>query len=120
MVVGDHFIPAEYYVDALRQVCGPDYGPVTTVRWAGDKAGQHEAQQRMEWDGPEAVPTPAEIVAAVGEAEVLAVHYAPVPKAVLAAAPNLKAVVVARAGLENVDREAARERGIEVFGVAGR
>jgi D-3-phosphoglycerate dehydrogenase len=120
VVVGDHFIPAEYYVDALRQVCGPDYGPVTTVEWAGDKAGQHEAQQRMEWDGPEAVPVPAEIVAAVADAEVLAVHYAPVPKAVLAAAPRLKAVVVARAGLENVDREAARERGIEVFGVAGR
>lgn len=37
VVVGDHFIPAEYYVNALRQVCGPDFGPVSTVDWAGDK-----------------------------------------------------------------------------------
>lgn len=120
VVVGDHFIPAEYYVDALRQVCGPDFGPVTTVDWAGDRKAQHAAQQRMEWDGPEAVPAPQEVVDAVADAEVLALHFAPVPKAVLDAAPALKAVVVARAGLENVDREAARERGIEVFGVAGR
>jgi D-3-phosphoglycerate dehydrogenase len=120
VVVGDHFIPAEYYVKALREICGPDFGPVTTVDWAGDKKSQHTAQQRMEWDGPEAAPAPTEIIAAVADAEVLALHFAPVPKAVLDAAPRLKAVVVARAGLENVDREAAKERGIEVFGVAGR
>jgi len=120
VVVGDHFIPAVYYVKALREVCGPEFGPVTTVDWAGDKKAQHTAQQRMEWDGPEAVPAPREIIDAVADAEVLALHFAPVPKAVLDAAPALKAVVVARAGLENVDREAAKERGIEVFGVAGR
>ncbi|AHH95373.1 2-hydroxyacid dehydrogenase [Kutzneria albida] len=120
LVIGDHFIPAEYYVDALGVACGPNFGPVRTVQWAGDKAAQHEAQQRMEWEGPDAVPVPEEIVAAAAEAEVLALHFAPVPTAVMDAAPNLKAVAVARAGLENVDLAAAKERGIEVMGVAGR
>lgn len=120
LVVGDHFIPAEYYVTALRQVCGPDFGPIKTVDWSGDKRAQHTAQQWMEWEGPDAVPVPEEILAAVADAEVLALHFAPVPSAVLDAAPNLKAVVVARAGLENVDLKAAKDRGIVVSGIAGR
>ena len=83
------------------------------VSWAGESAEeQHHLQQVMEQDGPEAVPSPEEIVSAVGDAEVVAVHFAPIPEAVLDAGPNLKAVVVARAGYENVNVEAADGRGI--------
>lgn len=120
VVVGDHFIPGQLYSDALLERCGPEFGPVTAVDWSGDKHTQHSLQQRMEWRGPAAVPTPVEVCAAVADAEVLAVHYAPVPEAVLRAAPRLRAVVVARAGLENVDIAAATERGVQVTGVAGR
>jgi len=91
LIVGDHFIGPEAFQEAVARVLGPDFGPVRTVRWAGADA----AEQVMEKDGPEAVPTPDEVVEAAGEAEVLLVHFAPVPKAVLEAAPRLKAVVVA-------------------------
>ncbi|MGW7366134.1 hypothetical protein ACWGI8_22525 [Streptomyces sp. NPDC054841] len=74
----------------------------------------------MELHGPEAVPVPDEIVDSVGEAEVLAVHFAPVPSAVLQAAPELRAVCVARAGLENVDVAAATARGVAVVPAFGR
>src|SRR5215210_5526374 len=94
---------------------------IREVAWAGEKAeDQHHLQQLMEQDGPEAVPTPEEIVEAVGDAEAIAVHFAPVPKAVLEAGPNLKLVVVARAGFENINVEVANELGIAVVNLQGR
>lgn len=120
VIIGDRFIPAAFYIDALAETCGPGLGPVRGVEWRGSKAEQHASQQAMEWQGPEAVPVPAEIVGAVGEAEVLAVHFAPVSRAVLMAAPALRAVCVARAGLENVDVTAATAREVGVVPVFGR
>ncbi|TQK51238.1 D-3-phosphoglycerate dehydrogenase [Streptomyces sp. SLBN-118] len=120
LIVGDRFIPAGYYADALAEVCGAGFGPVRGVDWPGIKAEQHAAQQAMERQGPDAVAVPDEIVDAMGEAEVLAVHFAPVPSAVLRAAPKLRAVCVARAGLENVDVAAATTRGVAVVPVSGR
>ncbi|WP_432036315.1 NAD(P)-dependent oxidoreductase [Streptomyces cucumeris] len=130
LVVGDHFIPAARYIEALAEVSsrdtGPDtgpvhgIGPVRDITWSGTKAEQHAAQQEMELRGPDAVPVPGEIVEAVGDTEVLAVHFAPVSARVLRAAPELRAVCVARTGLENVDVAAATERGVAVVPVHGR
>lgn len=120
VAIGDHFVPGELYRDALLARLGTGLGPVVTVELPGDKRTQHAQQQRMEWLGPGAVEVPDDLLAAVAAAEVLAVHYAPVSAAVLASAPRLRAVVVARAGLENVDIPAATARGVQVTGVAGR
>jgi D-3-phosphoglycerate dehydrogenase / 2-oxoglutarate reductase len=121
LCVGDLFLSSERFKEAIARECGEGFGPVREVSWAGEKAeDQHHLQQVMEVDGPEAVPTPEEIVAAVGDAEAIAVHFAPIPEAVLAAGPNLKAVVVARAGTENVNIEAASERGVAVVNLVGR
>lgn len=115
LVIGDHFIPAAAYVDALDADT-----TARSVDWSGSKAEQHRAQQEMEWHGIGAAAKPTEIVHAVGDAEVLALHFAPVTAAVIEAATDLAAIVVARAGLENVDVAAATERGIAVSGVSGR
>ena len=120
LIVGDRFIPAEYYITALAEGSGPPVGPVHSVDWPGTKAQQHAAQQAMEWQGPEAVPVPVEILAAVREAEVLVVHFAPVPRTVVQAASRLRAVCVARRGVENVDVAAATARGVAVVPVFGR
>ena len=63
---------------------------------------------------------PKEIVEAVGNTEVITVHFAPIPEAVLMTGSILKAVIVARAGYENVNVGAASERGIAVVNLAGR
>lgn len=120
VVVGDQYIPATVFVAALRGVAAPEVAPVVAVDWDGSKAAQHEQQQRMEWDGANAVPAPAEVVASLADAELLAVHFCPVGAELLAAAPRLRGVVVARAGVENVDLAAATARGVPVVNVAGR
>lgn len=119
LAIGDHFIPSQAYVEALLEL-GYDPADIRTVEWAGTKAEQHRTQQVMERRGPSAVAPPEEILAAVGDAEALALHFAPVSTAVLEAAPSLRLVAVARAGLENVDLEAAAARGVEVKPAAGR
>jgi len=120
LVVGDGFIPASAYVSALRDRLGPEFGPVATVDLAGDKSVQHERQQVMETQGPNAVDTPAEVLAAIADAGILCVHFAPVGEKLLAAADALRLVAVARTGLENVDVDAATARGIGVVPVFGR
>lgn len=121
LCVGDLFLSSEKFREGVEEELGDGSHTVREVMWAGGSAeGQHHLQQVMEQEGPEAVPSPEEIVEAVGEAEVIEVHFAPIPRAVLEAGPNLKAVVVARAGTENVNVEAASELGIAVVNLVGR
>jgi D-3-phosphoglycerate dehydrogenase / 2-oxoglutarate reductase len=121
LIIGDHFIGAGAFQRAIERELGAEAGPIRTTAWGGaDREAQHAAQQVMEKEGPEAVPTPGEIVDAAGDAEVIAAHFAPISKAVLDAAPRLRAVVVARAGYENVNVQEASRRGVAVVNVLGR
>ena len=121
LVIGDRFIPAEAYRSALLEG-GAEAASVTVeqVDWSGGKSEQHAAQQRMEVHGAGAVPAPAELLAAVPGAEALCLHFAPVGADLIAAADRLRLVAVARAGLENVDLEAATARGVAVVPALGR
>lgn len=121
LLVGDHFVGSELFRGAIRHELGEDFGPLRDVAWAGEnREEQHEAQQVMEQKGPAAVETPTEIVEAVGDVELLVVHFAPVSTEVLQAGDRLKAVVVARTGVENVDVDEATRRGVAVVNVYGR
>jgi D-3-phosphoglycerate dehydrogenase len=120
LAVGDRFIPAAAYVEALSTRLDGAAATVHTVDWSGTKAEQHAAQQRMEVAGPGAVPTPPELIEAAPGAGVLCLHFAPVGADLLAAADELRLVAVARTGLENVDVVAASDRGVAVVPVYGR
>lgn len=121
LVIGDGFIPARSYLDAFaKSEDAEQLVSVRSVDWSGAKARHHELQQVMEVSGANAVPAPVELLAAVGEVQALGLHFAPVGRDLLAAAPELKLVSVARAGLENVDLEAATARGIGVVPALGR
>ncbi len=119
LVIGDHFIAGSAHVEALMRA-GVPRASIETVDWSGTKDSQHATQQQMERHGPGAVPVPAELLAAVRDAEVMTLHFAPVPAELLRAAPSLRAVVVARTGLENVDVEAATAAGVAVVPIHGR
>jgi D-3-phosphoglycerate dehydrogenase len=124
LVIGDKFIPSSVYVDQFEtlKASTPALAEVElrTVEWDTEKAEQHRLQQIMEWDGANAVEAPAEILSALDGVNAIVMHFAPIGKAIIEAAPDLKAIVAARAGLENVDQDSAREHGVFVSGVAGR
>ena len=53
---------------------------------------------------------PDEVVAFVGDAEILVTHLAPFSAGMMDRLPNLKLVAVSRGGPVNIDMEAARAR----------
>ncbi len=61
--------------------------------------------------------TGEDVVAVAGEADGLLVQWAPITDEVLAALPNLKAIVRYGIGLDNIDLDAAKIRGVEVRNV---
>jgi D-3-phosphoglycerate dehydrogenase len=61
----------------------------------------------------------ASLVATVGDAEVLCVALARVDAAVIEAGPELQLIVKCGIGTENIDLDAARERGVGVVRTAG-
>ena len=86
--------------------------------WGGsDKAGIHlaAAQTRAERSGSRTVCGRSGEV--IGEAEVLLVHFNPVPRALIEKAPNLKVILTCRGGMEHIDLAAASERNIPVLNV---
>lgn len=124
LAIGDKFISSEVYQDTFNKIQeslpgGQDI-ELRLVEWDLDKANQHRLQQVMEWDGANAVDAPQEILDAVGDVDAIVMHFAPIGKAVIEAAPNLKLIVAARAGLENVDVETATAQGVLVSGIVGR
>jgi D-3-phosphoglycerate dehydrogenase / 2-oxoglutarate reductase len=66
LCVGDLFLSSDRFKEVIEKEMGGDFGPVREVSWAGERAEErHHLQQVMEQDGPEAVPTPEEILEAV-------------------------------------------------------
>lgn len=65
-----------------------------------------------EHGGPEAVKCNEKVKEASKDADILIVHMSPVNKAVIDAAKNLKVVGVMRGGLDNINVEYLKEKGI--------
>ena len=65
------------------------------------------------------VSTHQEACERVADADVILTNKAPVDDAIMAAAPALKLICVSATGLNHIDLEAARRRGIAVRNVAG-
>ena len=116
VAIGDLFIGAQHYQNALNGA------PISfdSVDLPGTKEDQHTAQQVMEVKGPNAVDPVNQVLEKVKSANIITAHFAPMGKKLIDAAPDLKLIAVARAGLENVDIQTATSRGIGVVPAFGR
>ena len=96
-------------------------GALVEIRdWDHESLQAQESQMRIvERLGPAAVPIPRALGGELDH-DVLVVQFTPVTEPVLARAPNLKAILINRAGTENIDVEGARARGIRIVTAAGR
>lgn len=120
LIVGDAFIPADSYLQAFSDQATESEVDLQAITWTGSKSEHHLLQQRMETEGVGAIEAPPELLAAVPGAVALCLHFAPVNREVLDAAPRLRVVAVARSGLQNVDLPLATERGVAVVPSHGR
>jgi D-3-phosphoglycerate dehydrogenase len=99
---------------------GTSWWPTTDWFHEGGMAELQHQNRLLEEGGPEAVPVPEEVYRLIEDAEIMAFQFQPVPRALLEAGKNLKAVGTLRAGLENLDVAAASQMGIMVFNNPGR
>jgi D-3-phosphoglycerate dehydrogenase len=147
LVVGDRFIGADLFADALDAAAGKAGLALTSERLQLDYPAVDavpllttapEAPPRPLWEDPVAAmaraeadlaadPTIREYTGPVNllaphltDVEVLILHLAPLSRAAVAAAPRLRVVGCARGGAVNLNLASLTERGIPVFFCPGR
>ena len=119
LCIGDAMIPGDRFKQACRHFSVQD-NIVTADDWEDNWDRLQNRRLVIEKYGPDAEPVLPMIRYADKNTEVLLVLYAPVSKAAMEALPNLRLIGTARAGTENVDIQAATERGILVHHIMGR
>lgn len=120
LAVSDPFIPEAPMTRGLAPL--KERGIDVTVRpWPlPDIETLQNINLAVERGGPEAIPTPLDVFDGAEDTEILVVQFFPVPRAVFDKLPNLKLVCVLRGGLENIDLNAAKEKGVTVLNTPGR
>ena len=115
VVVGDAYVSAQIMEDAVKKL--PFWGAeVISLTWGtGDKEEFTEMQTALESKGPDAVPYPNGLEEAIRDADILIVHFCPVPKKLISCSHRLKAVGICRGGTENIAVSALTERKIPLL-----
>lgn len=119
LVVGDPMLSSATLAQAVRDVFGADT-EVNGVDWK--PASEEEfwfLRSQVEKLGPDAGKPPVELNEAVKAADVIITHHTPLNRQHILAS-NASYIGVCRAGTENVDVQAATEKGIKVMKTMGR
>lgn len=119
-IIGDNFMLPEKFADAIAARCGDRVTMRSmTMPWPDEPMEHGYARAGM--DGlKEYQGDPKEIVAFLGDAEVMVTQLAPLSSAMMDQLPDLKLVAVSRGGPVNIDMAAARAHGIRVCNTPGR
>lgn len=112
VVVGDAYVSVDDLTRAAVSLGFSDAEIIPLLWGDGDKNHFADEVTLIERGGPDAVSCPEGLAAALEEAEVLMVHFCPVPRAVLEGAKKLKLVGTCRGGVENLATDVLTQRGI--------
>jgi D-3-phosphoglycerate dehydrogenase len=115
LVLGDSYCPQLSLRPALADLPGHELTFADVVDEPGWRPASESERRLREYLG-----SPAQVIAALDRHEVLVVQAAPVSDAVIAAAPDLRLICVARGGPVNVDMASATARGIPVVTTPGK
>jgi D-3-phosphoglycerate dehydrogenase / 2-oxoglutarate reductase len=119
-IVGDKFMLPAMFERALRAACGDRVALRSLLLPWPDEPMEHGYVHAGMEGLKEYQGDPDEIVAFVGDAEVLVTQLAPVSATMLDRMPGIKLIAVSRGGPVNIDMAAARERGVRVVNAPGR
>src|SRR6266545_870190 len=113
---GDSFVPVEVFKRGFAELEPAHEIEYVQLEERQDFTPATDSERSIR----EYLGTPAQLVDRVGDADILAVHGAPVTDEVLAAGPRLKLVCCARGGPVNVDVKAASARRLPVVNTPGK
>lgn len=119
IVVGDGLVSAEVLEQAALELAIEQPIEVKKYEWYSElnKEQFQEKIKLIEQNGPENVDIPEGILSDLSDADYLLVHIAPISKAMLEAAPNLKLIGTCRGGLEHIALEEVKKRKIPLIHV---
>ncbi|MGC1429064.1 MAG: 2-hydroxyacid dehydrogenase [Albidovulum sp.] len=119
-IIGDLFMLPEVFARALEAACGDSVVLRTRKdNWTDEPMEHGYAAAGME-GLKEYFGTADDVVAFVGDAEILVTQLAPLSRGIFERLPNLKLVAVSRGGPVNVDMQAAKDHGVTVVNTPGR
>ncbi|MCY6381563.1 2-hydroxyacid dehydrogenase [Hoeflea prorocentri] len=114
-IIGDLFMRADVFADALRQLDGVRFDIRTfETDWPDNPFGPA-------FDGIREYQGSAEASAQqIDDADICITHLAPISRSVFERCPNLRYIGVSRGGPVNIDLKAARDFGVTVANAPGR
>jgi D-3-phosphoglycerate dehydrogenase / 2-oxoglutarate reductase len=120
LAIADHYIPPDTLQHGLAALA--ELGIEIEVRhWVhATLVDLQQANLAIEKGGPAAVSFPPDLVVNVADFDMVVVQFAPLSRAFIEAAHELKVIAVLRGGTENVDVPFATQRGIAVLNTPGR
>ena len=117
IVIGDVFVSCETMADAIRK-SSIRVGELHEVFWGENTIESFSKKQvNIEKNGPDAESYPEELDTLIEDADVIMMHFAPIPSKLIAKAKHLKCILTCRGGLEHVCVEEASKRNIPVVNV---
>ncbi|GHV80662.1 hypothetical protein AGMMS49944_24530 [Spirochaetia bacterium] len=115
LAIADMLLAIKDFDDALK---GCDlFKEYEAIYWpiGETRADFRNVIRRLETLGSKAYEPSPEVMEKIKDIECLFIHQHPVSAEMIAAAPNLKFIISARGGVENIDVDAARQRGVHVI-----
>lgn len=119
-IVGDRFMLPARFAEAITAACGPDHVIRTLEQPWPDVPMEHGYAGHGLTGLKEYLGDPNALVSFIADASVFVTHLAPVTAGMLDRLPALKLIAVSRGGPVNIDRTAARSRGVAVVNTPGR
>jgi D-3-phosphoglycerate dehydrogenase len=120
LAISDVYIPEAFMRQGLEPLeqLGVE---VETRPWEhASLAELQEANLAIETGGPEAVAFPAELLQDLPDYQIVIVQFAPIGRAFVESAAQLKLIGVLRGGTENIAMQFATDRGVCVMNTPGR
>lgn len=109
VVVGDAYVSPAIMEKAAKTLPFSNTEIISFMWGTKDKDEFTKMQTALEQNGPDAVPYPDGLDDAIKTADILMVHFCPVPEKLIQKASHLKLVGVCRGGFENIDASALRK-----------
>lgn len=120
LAIGDLFVPEAMMRDGLSPLAAHGYKIETAEFDVGDYDALQASCLQIEKNGPDSIGLNPVLLDRMRKAELIAVHFCPVGKSVIEAAPHLEIIGTCRTGLSNIDTGEAKEKGITVINARGR
>lgn len=116
VIVGDLIVSSDIMKEAVEQLKTNEENEIVCIHWyAKDRKEFQKKALNLELHGPKAEVVPEEVYTQIKNADILLVHFCPVPSEVIEAAEKLKLIGTCRGGMEHIDVACATRKNIPVI-----